>query len=77
LARDVLSLTARKKSDARSIYLRWRGVYECITGQAAFGGSSIWIGAQVIHVTPPVPSTSMIAFHPSSIASDQAMEKKI
>lgn len=32
-------------------------LYECITGQSAFaGGSVIEIGAQVIHVTPPVPS---------------------
>src|SRR2546423_4805586 len=32
-------------------------LYECITGQSAFAGSSvIEIGAQVIHVTPPVPS---------------------
>ena len=32
-------------------------LYECITGQSAFGGGSvIEIGAQVIHVTPPVPS---------------------
>jgi tetratricopeptide (TPR) repeat protein len=32
-------------------------LYECITGQSAFGGGSIFeIGAQVIHVTPPVPS---------------------
>jgi tetratricopeptide (TPR) repeat protein len=32
-------------------------LYECITGQSAFaGGSVIEIGAQVIHVTPVVPS---------------------
>ena len=32
-------------------------LYECITGQSAFaGGSVIEIGAQVIHVTPTVPS---------------------
>jgi tetratricopeptide (TPR) repeat protein/predicted Ser/Thr protein kinase len=32
-------------------------LYECITGQSAFaGGSVIEIGAQVIHVTPLVPS---------------------
>jgi serine/threonine protein kinase/tetratricopeptide (TPR) repeat protein len=32
-------------------------LYECITGQSAFGGGSvIEIGAQVIHVTPIVPS---------------------
>ena len=33
-------------------------LYECITGQSAFFGSSvIEIGAQVIHVDPPAPST--------------------
>ncbi|MDX6611324.1 MAG: eukaryotic-like serine/threonine-protein kinase [Blastocatellia bacterium] len=33
-------------------------LYECITGQSAFSGSSlIEIGAQIIHVTPPVPSS--------------------
>jgi serine/threonine-protein kinase len=32
-------------------------LYECITGQSAFGGGSvIEIGAQVIHVTPIIPS---------------------
>jgi tetratricopeptide (TPR) repeat protein/predicted Ser/Thr protein kinase len=32
-------------------------LYECLTGQSAFaGGSIIEIGAQVIHVTPVVPS---------------------
>lgn len=32
-------------------------LYECITGQSAFGGGSvIEIGAQVIHITPTVPS---------------------
>jgi serine/threonine protein kinase/Tfp pilus assembly protein PilF len=33
-------------------------LYECIAGQSAFSGSSvIEIGAQVIHVNPPPPST--------------------
>ena len=33
-------------------------LYECITGQSAFSGSSVMeIGAQVIHVNPPPPST--------------------
>jgi tetratricopeptide (TPR) repeat protein len=32
--------------------------YECLTGQSAFSGSSVFeIGAQVIHVTPPAPSS--------------------
>ena len=33
-------------------------LYECIAGQSAFSGSSVLeIGAQVIHVNPPPPST--------------------
>ena len=33
-------------------------LYECITGQSAFFGSSVLeIGAQVIHINPPAPST--------------------
>src|SRR5258705_12540366 len=32
-------------------------LYECLTGQSAFSGSSVLeIGAQIIHVTPPAPS---------------------
>lgn len=32
-------------------------LYECLTGHSAFSGSSVLeIGAQVIHITPPVPS---------------------
>ena len=48
-----------KKVDARSdLFALGVVLYECITGQAAFGGSSIFdIGAQVIHTTPPLPST--------------------
>jgi serine/threonine protein kinase/tetratricopeptide (TPR) repeat protein len=33
-------------------------LYECITGRSAFSGDSVMeIGAQVIHVNPPAPST--------------------
>ncbi|HBB90072.1 MAG TPA: hypothetical protein DC047_20920, partial [Blastocatellia bacterium] len=48
-----------KKVDARSdLFALGVVLYECITGQAAFGGSSVFdIGAQVIHGTPPLPST--------------------
>jgi len=48
-----------KKVDARSdLFALGVVLYECITGQAAFGGSSVFdIGAQVIHTTPPLPST--------------------
>ena len=47
-----------KRVDGRSdLFALGAVLYECITGQSAFaGGSLIEIGAQVIHVTPPVPS---------------------
>jgi serine/threonine protein kinase/Tfp pilus assembly protein PilF len=47
-----------KKIDGRSdLFALGAVLYECITGQSAFSGSSvIEIGAQVIHVTPPAPS---------------------
>lgn len=47
-----------KKVDGRSdLFALGAVLYECITGQSAFaGGSLIEIGAQVIHVTPTVPS---------------------
>ncbi|MBA2703960.1 MAG: tetratricopeptide repeat protein [Blastocatellia bacterium] len=48
-----------KKVDARSdLFALGVVLYECITGRAAFGGSSVLdIGAQVINATPPLPST--------------------
>ncbi|HYJ84736.1 MAG TPA: tetratricopeptide repeat protein [Pyrinomonadaceae bacterium] len=48
-----------KSVDGRSdLFALGAVLYECITGQSAFtGGSVIEIGAQVIHVTPPAPSS--------------------
>jgi tetratricopeptide (TPR) repeat protein/predicted Ser/Thr protein kinase len=48
-----------KKVDARSdLFALGVVLYECITGQAAFSGSSVFdIGAQVIHGTPSLPSS--------------------
>jgi tetratricopeptide (TPR) repeat protein len=47
-----------KTVDGRSdLFALGAVLYECITGQSAFAGASvIEIGAQVIHVTPAVPS---------------------
>lgn len=54
-------------------------LYECITGQSAFAGSSvIEIGAQVIHVTPPLPS-KLNDYIPPELdrITMKAMEKKV
>jgi serine/threonine protein kinase/Tfp pilus assembly protein PilF len=54
-------------------------LYECITGQSAFGGGSvIEIGAQVIHVTPLVPSKLNEHIPPElDRITMKAMEKKV
>src|SRR5688572_10389547 len=48
-----------KEVDGRSdLFALGALLYECLTGQSAFsGGSVLEIGAQIIHVTPPPPST--------------------
>jgi serine/threonine protein kinase len=47
-----------KQIDGRSdLFALGALLYECMTGQSAFSGSSVLeIGAQIIHVTPPPPS---------------------
>jgi serine/threonine protein kinase/tetratricopeptide (TPR) repeat protein len=47
-----------KQVDGRSdLFALGALLYECLTGQSAFSGSSVLeIGAQIIHVTPPPPS---------------------
>ncbi len=54
-------------------------LYECITGQCAFaGGSVIEIGAQVIHVTPTVPSRLNDRIPPElDRITMKAIEKKV
>lgn len=54
-------------------------LYECITGQSAFGGGSvIEIGAQVIHITPTVPSELNDRIPPElDRITMKAIEKKV
>ncbi|HVQ38121.1 MAG TPA: tetratricopeptide repeat protein, partial [Pyrinomonadaceae bacterium] len=69
-----------KPVDGRSdLFALGAVLYECITGESAFsGGSVIEIGAQVIHVTPPVPSTINEQVPPElDRITMKAMEKKI
>ena len=53
-------------------------LYECITGRSAFSGSSvIEIGAQVIHIDPPAPSTINARIPPElDRITMKALEKK-
>lgn len=54
-------------------------LYECLTGQSAFsGGSVLEIGAQIIHVTPPVPSKINPHITPAlDRITLKALEKKV
>lgn len=69
-----------KTVDARSdLFALGAVLYECITGQSAFAGSSvIEIGAQVIHVTPKVPS-KLNPYIPPELdkITMRALEKKV
>jgi serine/threonine protein kinase/Tfp pilus assembly protein PilF len=69
-----------KKIDGRSdLFALGAVLYECITGQSAFSGSSvIEIGAQVIHVTPPSPSLVNDQIPPElDRITMKALEKKV
>ena len=69
-----------KKVDARSdLFALGAVLYECIAGQSAFAGSSvIEIGAQVIHITPKLPSKLNPAVPPAlDKITMRALEKKI
>lgn len=69
-----------KKVDGRSdLFALGAVLYECLAGQSAFAGTSlIEIGAQVIHVTPPVPSKLNDRVPPElDRITMKAMEKKV
>jgi serine/threonine protein kinase/Tfp pilus assembly protein PilF len=69
-----------KTVDGRSdLFALGAVLYECLTGESAFsGGSVIEIGAQVIHVTPLVPSQLNQHVPPAlDRITMKAMEKKV
>lgn len=69
-----------KAVDGRSdLFALGAVLYECITGQSAFGGGSILeIGAQVIHFNPPPPSTLNERIPPElDRITMKAMEKEV
>jgi serine/threonine protein kinase/Flp pilus assembly protein TadD len=69
-----------KQVDGRSdLFALGAVLYECITGQSAFAGSSVLeIGAQVIYVTPPAPSKLNDRVPPElDRITMKAMEKKV
>jgi len=69
-----------KEIDGRSdLFALGALLYECMTGQSAFSGSSVLeIGAQIIHVTPPPPSKINPAVPPAlDRVTLKALEKKV
>jgi tetratricopeptide (TPR) repeat protein/predicted Ser/Thr protein kinase len=69
-----------KEIDGRSdLFALGALLYECLTGQSAFsGGSVLEIGAQIIHVTPPPPSTINPAIPPElDRITLKALQKKV
>ncbi len=71
--------TGRRVDGRSDLFALGAVLYECITGQSAFGGDSILeIGAQVIHVTPIVPSKINDRIPPElDRITMKAIEKKI
>lgn len=69
-----------KTVDGRSdLFALGAVLYECITGQSAFAGSNVVeIGAQVIYVTPPLPSKINPRVPPElDRITMKALEKKV
>lgn len=69
-----------KEIDGRSdLFALGALLYECIAGQSAFsGGSVLEIGAQIIHVTPALPSKINPAVTPAlDRVTMKALEKKV
>jgi serine/threonine protein kinase/Tfp pilus assembly protein PilF len=71
--------TGRKVDGRSDLFALGAVLYECITGQSAFSGSSvIEIGAQVIYVTPPAPSQVNDQIPPElDRITMKALEKKV
>jgi len=69
-----------KQIDGRSdLFSLGALLYECITGRSAFSGDSVLeIGAQVIHVNPPAPSSINSSVTPAlDRITMKALEKKV
>jgi serine/threonine protein kinase len=69
-----------KEIDGRSdLFALGALLYECLTGHSAFSGSSVLeIGAQIIHVSPNVPSKLNPAVTPAlDRVTMKALEKKV